>query len=208
MLMRSGLAIPIAVLCCVIAAGGLWLASADDQLGGKLARDLLRHLGGAELSREQVRVKSIDTSLPGGTAIVQAQVETAIRYARARGGEWRVAEIRFGDRHWESVELILEGVRREKVRRTRLTLKSLATALEAYRRDHQGYVAADDFKALVDRLGAGYLGEPLRFDLWNQPFNYRGTSAGYRLFSAGPDQQPGTGDDLILENGQVQGPES
>jgi hypothetical protein len=43
----------------------------------------------------------------------RAQVETAYRVVRDKN-EWRVADIRLGDRHWESFELIEEAVRRER----------------------------------------------------------------------------------------------
>lgn len=184
----------------VAACASIWIAAqgGGKQLSAAEARDLLRRLGGAELGREQVRIKSINPGVGGGGTIVEAQVETAVRFAE-KNGEWYAAEIRFGDRQWESVELILEAVRREKVRRTELLLRRVAEGLEAYRREHGSYVVAESIDGLINVLPPRYVAMPIRFDLWQQPLSYRGTATSYRLSSSGPDHRLGTDDDLIVD---------
>ena len=172
----------------VWAAGGLT---------AKHARELLRRLGGAELKPDQVRIKTVSSGL-GGNAVVEAQIETAVRFKQEKG-EWKVADIRLGDQHWESVELVTEALRREKIRRTEVVLQRLAKALEVHREERGGYVVAENFDQLLDKLAPQSLPMPVRFDLWEQPLLYRGTASEYRLNSSGPDLQAGTGDDLIVE---------
>lgn len=172
----------------VWAAGGLT---------AKRARELLRKLGGAELKSDQVRIKTISSGL-GGNAVVEAQIETAVRFAQEKG-EWRVADIRLGDQHWESVELVTEAIRREKIRRTEERLQNIMKALEAHKEDRGEYVVAESFDQLLEQLAPRYLPMPVRFDLWEQPLLYRGTATEYRLISSGPDLKAETGDDLIVE---------
>lgn len=189
MIPRYMFAITILTLgVAVWAAGGLT---------AKHARELLRKLGGAELKPDQVRIKTVSSGL-GGNAVVEAQIETAVRFKQEKG-EWKVADIRLGDQHWESVELITEAIRREKIRRTEELLQRLAKALEAHKEDRGGYVVAENFDQLLEQLAPRYLPMPVRFDLWEQPLLYRGTANEFRLRSSGPDLKAETGDDLIVE---------
>lgn len=180
----------------LVLLSALFVVGADGSLSAKRARDLLRKLGGADLPADQVRIKTISNGL-GGNAVVEATIETAVRFQQEKG-EWRVADIRLGDRHWESVELITEAVRREKIRRTEALLQKLAAALEAYKKEQGTYVAAADFNQMLEQLAPRYLPVIIRFDLWEQPLNYRSTGGEYRLSSSGPDEKPDTNDDLIL----------
>jgi hypothetical protein len=168
----------------------------------KQIRALLQSLGGANLSSQQVELKSIFSGVGADNTVVEARIETAFRLARS-GGEWKVAEIRLGDRQWESVELLETALRREKERRTTAMLKRLADGLEAYRRDKGQWVVAAEIAVLLDHLSPQYLSEPLRFDWWGTQFVYRGMAANYQLSSAGADRKPGTADDLVIENGAL-----
>lgn len=189
MIPRFIFAITIFTLCAAVwAAGGLT---------AKHARELLRKLGGAELKADQVRIKTVSNGF-GGNAIVEAQIETAVRFKQEKD-EWKVADIRLGDQHWESVELVTEAIRREKIRRTEERLQNVIKALAAYKEDRGSYVVAENFDQLLEQLAPRYLSMPVRFDLWEQPLLYRGTANEYRLSSSGPDLKAGTGDDLIME---------
>jgi hypothetical protein len=184
----------------LLMVSALLLAKSNGALDAAHAREMLRHLGGGELPKAQVRIKSIQSGVTGSDAIVEAQIETAYRFARTDEG-WKLAEVRLGDRQWESVELITEAVRREKIRRTTLIMQHLAAGLETLRRERGAYVVAEEIVKLLDQLPPQYASA--RDDLWGNPFIYRGTASGYQLISAGPDQQSGTGDDLIIENGAL-----
>lgn len=194
-------------LCCMsprfllvlsfVFLSALLVVGGDGQLSAKQARELLRKLGGAELPPEQVRIKTVSNGL-GGNAIVEATLETAVRFKQEKGA-WQVVDIRLGDQHWESVELVTEALRREKTRRTEALLQKLADALAAYKEDQGRYVVAPDFNQLLDQLAPRYLPVTIRFDLWEQPLAYRSTGNEYRLSSAGPDGKPDTADDLVLE---------
>ncbi len=188
--------IPRLIFALTILAFGavVWAAGG---LTAKHARELLRKLGGAELKSDQVRIKTVSNGF-GGNAIVEANIETAVRFAQEKG-EWKVADIRLGDQHWESVELVTEAIRREKIRRTEERLQNITKALEAHKEDRGGYVVAENFDQLLEQLAPRYLPMPVRFDLWEQPLLYRGTATEYRLSSSGADLKAGTGDDLIVE---------
>lgn len=189
MIPRFICAITIFTLCAAVwAAGGLT---------AKHARELLRKLGGAELKPDQVRIKTVSNGF-GGNAIVEAQIETAVRFKQEKD-EWKVADIRLGDQHWESVELITEAIRREKIRRTEERLQNVMKALAAYKEERGSYVVAENFDQLLEQLAPRYLAMPVRFDLWEQPLLYRGTVSEYRLSSSGPDLKAGTSDDLMVE---------
>jgi hypothetical protein len=181
--------------------GGLVLfASPGDTLSVSKARELLQHIGGANFDKDQVQIKDLSPSLTGGDVIVEARIETAFRMTR-ENGDWRVSEVRLGDRQWESFELIEEAVRREKVRRTAIMLKELADGLSAYQRDRGKFVETEEMGELLDFLSPRYVPTPHRFDLWGKELRYRGKAANYRLVSAGPDRKSGTKDDLVIENG-------
>jgi hypothetical protein len=187
---------------CVFALASMWLlAIAAESLNVRQARDLLQHLGGANLSKDQVQIKKIESGAGGG-AIIEAQIETAFRVQKGKDG-WRIAEVRLGDRQWESFELIEEAVKREKMRRTTALLNRFAEGLKAYQQDRGQYAVTDEISELLDYLSPRYIPLPPRFDLWGKEFEYDGTATNYRLVSAGPDGKKGTSDDLVLENGIV-----
>jgi len=188
----------------VLATASLLLAQSGSLSSGR-ARDLVRQLGGgAELEKDRVRIKSVKPGIGSGGVIVEAQIDAAFRVTRDKD-DWRVTDIRLGDREWESIELITEAVRREKIRRTTALLQQVADALESYRRERGNYVVAEDAGVLSDHLAPRYLREPVRFDQWGAALVYHGTTSGYRLISAGPDRKPETNDDLVMENGKLRG---
>lgn len=172
--------------------------AASNKLSAKQARELLRKLGGANLKSDQVRIITVSNGIGGSNAIVEAQIETAIRFKQEKG-EWKVADVRLGDQHWESVELLTEAIRREKTRRTELILNKIVAALDAYRKEKSAYLIAENFDKMLDILSPQFLPTPLHFDLWEQPLTYQGTTGGYKLSSAGPDLKIGTSDDLVIE---------
>ena len=198
--MKHRMRILIGTGACLLMVSALLLAEAQGRLDAARARDLLRHLGGGELPKDQVRIKRLLPGLTGSEMVVEAQIETAFRFARTDAG-WQPVEIRLGDRKWESLELVAEAVRREKIRRTTALMQQLAAGLEAYKRDHGGYIVTEDFLKVLDQLPPQFAA--LRNDLWGSQLIYRGTASGYQLISAGPDEQSGTADDLLMENGTL-----
>ena len=171
----------------------------------KRIRALLQEVGGANFKPEQVEIKSISPGVGGDNAVVEARVETAFRFSKS-SGNWQVAEVRLGDRQWESLDLVETAVRHEKERRTAGLLKRLADGLEAYRREKGQFVSAGEIAVLLDYLSPRYLGDPLRFDWWGTQFLYQGTADRYQLSSAGADRKAGTPDDLVIENGVLRTP--
>jgi Type II secretion system (T2SS), protein G len=176
------------------------VASFARELGAREARERIAQALGLD-KPDNVHIKNISRGA-GGEAIVEAQFDAAFRFAADKTGKWKAIEVRTGDRKWESIELIHTAIRKEKALRTAADLRTLATALEAYRRDNGSYVVADNCSVLIDHLSPRYLNSIIRLDAWSHEFDYKGAATNYRLASVGPDGQSGTDDDIVLENGQ------
>ena len=179
----------------------LWVAAYARQLGSREAREKIALALGLEKS-DQVRVKNISPGM-GGQATVDATIETTFRFTQQKDGSWQAVDVRTGDRMWESLELLRTAVLKEKVLRTTADLRTLATALEAFQRERGFYVIADTGRVLVDNLSPRYLGSVIRLDAWSREFEYLGTATGYRLASLGPDGKPKSGDEIVIESGQL-----
>ena len=190
----------LAVLFTLIVAGLLVATNtrAAGDLTPKEARRVIARLAGIELPSDAVRVKSVSTM--GNSAVVVAQVETAFRLVNDKD-KWRVAEIRTGDRRWEDVDLLVRALNAEKTSRVRAELETIATALEAFRRERGSYVEAKSESALIDFLSPRYLARVIRIDAWHRPYEYEGGRDSYLLRSLGPDGKSGTGDDVVLAKG-------
>lgn len=173
-------------------------ALAAGDLTPREARRLIAHLAGIQLPSDAVRIK--DISSLGNSAVVVAQVETAFRLVKGDNDQWRVADIRTGDRRWEDVDMLVRALNAEKVARARAELESIATALESYRRDHGFYVESKSEAVLIDHLSPRYLTRVIRLDPWHQPYEYEGARNSFLLRSVGPDGKSGTFDDLIVAN--------
>ena len=190
-----------AFVLTVIALSFLLIAT---YAGGQKAADVRKSIAAA-LGYDNVNsihIRSISSGF-GGQAIAEVTVEAAFRLAQDAEGRWKTVEVRTGDRRWESLELLETAIRKEKVLRTTADLRTLATALEAYRRERGSYVTAETGAQLVDQLVPRFLSTVIRLDAWSNEFAYNGAAASYRLASAGPDGKPNSGDDIVVENGQV-----
>ena len=188
-------------VCGLVLSGAVFFAGAADTLSVKQARELLQHLGGANLPKDQVQIRKVESGV-GGSAIIEAQIETAFRVKKEKDG-WHIAEVRLGDRQWDSFELIEEAIAREKARRTTALMKQLTDGLAAYQRERGQFVVTKEIAELLDALSPRFVPTPVRFDLWGKPLEYQGTATGYRLISAGADGKTGTKDDLIVESGAI-----
>lgn len=192
---RSRVVILIALILSLIG-----VAAVARELGAREAREIIARSLGLD-KPDNVHIKNI--SRTGSDAIVEAQFEAAFRFTSDKDGKWQAVEVRTGDRNWESIELIRTAIQKEKTLRTSADLRTLATALEAYRRDNGSYVEAGNCSALIDNLSPKYLVSVIRLDAWSREFDYKGESKSYRLASLGPDGKPGTGDDIVFENGRL-----
>jgi hypothetical protein len=178
----------------------LWVAAYGDELGARDAR--LRIAEALHLDNpKNVHVRSINEGM-GGQAIVEASIDAAFRLEQ-KEGRWKAVEVRTGDRSWESFELIETAIRKEKILRTTADMRAIATAIEAFRRERGHYVAAKTASALIDNIAPAYLGSVIRRDAWSHEFQYSGDASRYRLVSLGPDGRADTGDEIVIENGEV-----
>ena len=79
-----------------------------------------------------------------------------------------------------------------EVRRTKVDLRAISTAAEAYFTDHGEYPQAKTMEDLRPKLSPGYLKTVPMTDGWGTPFAYRasrGRNGHYRVVSAGPDRK-------------------
>lgn len=176
---------------------GISVISIQTQAAGDLspkeARKLIARMAGINLPSDAVRVKSVSSL--GNSAVVVAQVETAFRFVN-ENDKWRVAEIRTGDRSWEDVDSLVRALNAEKISRVRAELETIATALEAFRRERGSYVESKSESSLINSLSPRYLARVIRVDAWHRPYEYEGTRNSYVLRSSGPDGKPNTPDDI------------
>jgi hypothetical protein len=193
--------IPLALLMIVVASSFIGAAGLARELGAREAREKIAQALGLD-KPDNVHIKNISRGM-GDDAIVEAQFEAAFRFTADNQGNWQAVEVRAGDRRWESIELIHTALRKEKALRTGADLRTIATALEAYRRDRGSYVQADSGSTLIDHLAPRYLSSIIRLDAWSHEINYNGSADAYRLVSVGPDGKPGTDDDIVFENGRL-----
>ena len=198
MLSTRNLASSLAILIAASISLFTFQTRAAGDLTPKEARRVIARLAGIELPSDAVRIKSI--SPMGNSAVVVAQVETAFRLVNDKD-KWRVAEIRTGDRRWEDMDLLVRALNAEKTSRVRAELETIATALEAFRRERGSYVEAKTEAALVDFLSPRYLARVIRLDAWHRPYEYEGSRESYVLRSLGPDGKSGTTDDVVLAKG-------
>ena len=176
---------------------GVSLMSIGTQAAGDLspkeARKLIARMAGINLPSDAVRVKSVSSL--GSSAVVVAQVETAFRFVN-ENNKWRVAEIRTGDRNWEDVDALVRALNAEKTSRVRAELETIATALEAFKRERGSYIESKSEAQLIDFLSPRYLARVIRVDAWDQPYEYEGSRNSFVLRSAGPDRKSNTADDI------------
>jgi hypothetical protein len=191
---------PRVLILIAIVLSLIGVAALARELGAREARETIAQALGLD-KPDNVHIKNIDRT--GSVAIVEAQFDATFRFTSDKDGKWQAAEVRAGDRKWESIELIRTAIEKEKTLRTSADLRTLATALEAYRRDNGSYVQAGTCSALLDNLSPKYLGSVIRLDAWSREFDYKGAAGGYRLVSLGPDGKAGTGDDIVFENGRL-----
>src|SRR5436853_218053 len=147
----------IAVLACAFV---ITSTRAAGDLTPKEARRLIARMAGIQLPSDAVRIKEISSL--GNSATVTAQVETAFRLVKGDRGQWRVAEIRTGDRRWEDLDTLMRALNAEKSGRARAELESIATALESYRREHGSYLESKSEATLIDHLNPRYLARLIR----------------------------------------------
>ena len=195
MLSTRNLAFSLAILISASLSLFALQSRAAGDLTPKEARKVIARLAGIELPSDAVRIKSITPM--GNSAVVVAQVETAFRLVNDKD-KWRVAEIRTGDRRWEDMDLFVRALNAEKTSRVRAELETIATALEAFRRERGSYVEAKTEAALIDHLNPRYLARIIRIDPWHQPYEYEGTRTSFVLRSSGPDRKANTDDDIEL----------
>lgn len=104
-------------------------AAAEKAIKKDDARKLIAAVSIFELDKGVVTIKEI--SPPGAVANVSASVKLGFRFVRDEAGAWRVADVRTGDRQWESFELLGRALGGENISPVRAELDALAAELDA-----------------------------------------------------------------------------
>jgi hypothetical protein len=194
-------AVPRIIAIIIIVAVFLAAVVFARELGAREAREKIAAAVGID-KPDRIEIKSINLG-PGNEAVVDARFEAAFRFTKDPQGAWQPVEVRTGDRRWESIDLIQTAIRKEKSLRTTADMRTIATALEAFKRERGYYVPAKSSAALIDNLSPRYMNTVIRLDAWSHEFEYKGSETQYRLASLGPDGKSGTGDDIVFENGRL-----
>lgn len=194
-------ATPRVVIAIITLLAFLAVVALARELGAREAREKIAAVLGLDKA-DSVHIETISAG-SGNEAIVEARFNAAFRFTTDKEGHWQAVEVRTGDRKWESIELIQTAVRKEKALRTTAELRTIVTALEAFRRERGYYVVADTNAALIDHLSPIYLNAVIRLDAWSRELQYKGSETAYRLASLGPDGKPDSGDEIVFENGQL-----
>ena len=127
------LSVLASLLCAFVASNVIptctAAAAAEKAIKKDEARKLIAAVSIFELNKQAVTIKEI--SPPGAVATVLASVKLGFRFVRDEAGAWRVADVRTGDRQWESFELLGRAVGRENISPVRAELDALAAELDA-----------------------------------------------------------------------------
>ncbi|MBX7222745.1 MAG: type II secretion system protein GspG [Blastocatellia bacterium] len=185
-----------AILVVTAFVGGV---SAERSLGTREARSVLAKLTGTNYPEKQIHIRRILPGFVPSEAIVEADIETVIKFKRVNG-DWQADEIRLGDQKWEPLQDVTQAFLRVRQERTRADLHALAAGLKAYREKNGGYVETTDIVKLTDALVPNYCVKVIRLDGWNHSLFYDGHRNSFRLASFGPDGKPNTEDDIKLSN--------
>ncbi len=165
----------------------------------KRARCMIGSLLGIDVPSDAIRIQEISTSpIPFASepsALVIAWIRVDAQLLKDRK-DWRVTELRTGNRNWVNVDTLVAAVNDEKSKQARADMATIAGALEKYRQERGSYVVSDKHSVAIDFLTPRYLGLVIRLDPWNQPYQYTGTRDHYSLRSLGPDRKADTVDDI------------
>jgi hypothetical protein len=112
------------------------------------ARKLIAAVSIFELNKEAVTIREI--SPPGAVANVLASVKLGFRFVRDEAGNWRVVDVRTGDRQWESFELLGRALGGENISHARASLDALAAELDALVRSKAEAASGTQDKAASD----------------------------------------------------------
>lgn len=157
-----------------------------------------------ELRRGALSVKNPAAALApsGSTAVVEIEVDVSVDFVRDARGRWQVARVRVGGgQNFEAFDAFERALDTEKRAQARADLKSLAAALEKYRRARGFFVVAETSSDLANHLYPRYTDALIRFDPWHRPYEYEGASDRFTIRSLGADGKPNTADDVGIGKG-------
>jgi hypothetical protein len=168
----------------------------------KRARCLLGSLLGIQIPSDGVRIQEVApfaiplASQPSTTVVAWIQIQA--RLVKEGKSDWRVSELRTGNRDWVRIESALASINEAKRETARAELATIAQALEKFRSERGSYLVADKHSVAIDHLSPRYLSRVIRVDPWNRPYTYQGLPDRFRLTSNGPDRKDATADDIIV----------
>jgi hypothetical protein len=158
------------------------------------ARALIAGIQSGSVGKDSVTVNSVTQA--GNSMVVEAQVKTAFRLEKAKG-DWKIKEVRIGNRDWEELGLLLNALEKAKAEKTRASLEAVMGAVEKYRQKHGALPTFQDYVALSDSLYPAFMDPLIRLDAWQHPLAAHLVAADtIRLTSAGGDGRVGTADDI------------
>ena len=107
-----------------------------------------------------------------------------------------------GNRGEEAAGEALRALDQGRIAGTRGTMEAIGRALAAYAIDNPGYPEGASLPGAMERLVPRYLPAPIQQDAWGRPFGYASDGATFTLSSRGDDGVAGSGDDLVMVDGE------
>jgi len=176
------------IFFCILASCG------GRKLSGDKARDLVIHLPQETLEKEDVEIVNI-RQVGGSEAVLETRLKTAFRLEKD-GDEWVIRDVRVGNGQWEKVSNLEQALTAVRIEETRDMLDRIVEAIRKYREANGSLPAFKDYVALSDLLSPGFLTPLIRLDAWRQPLAAEHRNSSIILWSAGPDGEHGTADDI------------
>lgn len=171
-------------------------------LNATKARCVIANQLGTTPTSPDIRIKElsvVDLSIGQASALVVARLRCALELGLV-AGEWQVGELRCANGGGFSLVGFRQALDQIKRQRAANDLATIASALEAFRKERGSFVITDKESVLIDHLSPKFLHSVIRLDPWHNPYLYTGSRDSFSLSSPGPDGKPNTQDDIVFSH--------
>jgi len=180
---------------CFLICIALLAACGGRSISHKAARNLIVDLPREALEKEDVEVIKM-THVGGTEAIAETRLKTAFRFEKV-GNEWVIREVRIGHGQWAKIDNLTRALEAVRIEETRNMLGQIAEAVLKYHSANNSMPVFEDYISLSDLLSPRYLTPLIRLDAWRNPLGAaRPDGDTVVVWSAGPDREHGTADDI------------
>jgi hypothetical protein len=180
---------------CFLICIALLMGCGGRSISHKTAKNLIVDLPREVLEKEDVEVIKM-THVGSTEAIAETQLKAAFRFEKVND-EWIIREVRIGHGQWAKIDNLTRALETVRIEETRNMLGQIAEAVLKYHSANESMPVFDDYISLSDLLSPRYLTPLIRLDAWRNPLGAeRPDGNTVVVWSAGPDGQHGTADDI------------